>query len=786
VKRVLLWLVISATIAVGQQGPQPALELRSSGQQTEPTANSFFTQPSATASTQAATPQAPSKQLTIESIFTEGGITGRGPETIKWSPDGTKVSFVQRDDSGERGALYYVDVASGKREVLVSEQKLATLAPPISSIKDEREKERIQRYSVAGYQWAPDSKHLLFDAQGQLWLYSLDNGTAVQLTSSPDPSSDPKFSPDGKRLAFVRKHNLFVHDLKANREKQLTNDKSDDVLNGEVDWVYAEELDVRSNYYWSPEGRIIAFLQMNEKQVPAYPITDFMAVHAKVDGQKYPQPGDANPAVRVGVVDAGSGKVKWIELPDQSQYEYIPRFGWVHEGMLWLEEINRAQNRLDLYFVDVNSGRAHMMLSETSDTWVEVNDDFQVLASGDRFTWSSWRDGHTHLYLYSFDKNNPLGSDAKLEHQVTKGDFEVTSLEGVDEKAGTAYVAANADNPLDRQIYAAKLDGSGMTRISKGEGSHHATFSDGNVYYVDDFSTETMPPKFSLCRASGGCSTAFWEARSVAAYKLHEPKVVQLKSADGKTTLYGTLWMPANPEGKVPLILNPYGGPGVQDVRDDWNPRELFNEILLRDGFAVLTVDNRGMAGRGKQFAAAAFGKFGPDQLADQIAALDQTLAANPQLDGSRVGLWGWSFGGYFTLYAMTHSNRFAAGVAVAPVTNWLLYDSIYTERYLGVPSRNPRGYEESSPVHDAAMLHGRLLEVHGTSDDNVHPQNTIQMVNALINAGKPFDLMLYPDKTHGIAGTAARAHLFHGIEDHFRLYLLGEKPAEESGSAAR
>ena len=357
--------------------------------------------------------------------------------------------------------------------------------------------------------------------------------------------------------------------------------------------------------------------------------------------------------------------------------------------------------------------------------------------------------------------------------QLTKGDFEVFSLDGVDERTGLAYVVANADNPLDRQVYAAKLDGSGMVRVSKGDGTHQPTFSDDARYYVDNYSSLLEVPQLSLCRISGECGGPFWQAHAVGEYSLHPPKFVQFKAADGQTTLYGLLWMPPNPKGKVPLILNPYGGPGAQNVRNAWNQGGFFDEILLRDGFAVLTVDNRGMAGRGKPFAASVFKKFGPHELADQLAALDQTLAANPQLDPARVGFWGWSYGGYFTLYAMTHSERFLAGVAVAPVTDWRLYDSIYTERYMGLPRENADGYTASSPVYSAAKLHGRVLEVHGTSDDNVHPQNTVQMINAFIAAGKPFDLMLYPDKTHGIAGTAARTHLFHLIETHFERYLL-------------
>jgi dipeptidyl-peptidase-4 len=726
------------------------------------------------------------KPLTIDAIYSEGGLTGRGPETVQWSPDGKKVSFVQRDDSGEHGALYYIDVTTGKRAVLVAEEKLATLEPPISKIKNEREKERLRRYSVAGYHWAPDSKHLLFDSHGQLWFYSLDTGTAVQLTTAPQPASDPKFSPDGKRIAYVREHNLWVQPSSEGAPKQITsakNDKGetdDKILNGEVDWVYAEELDVRSNYFWSPDGKHIAFLQMNEHQVPTYPIVDWMPQHPSTDEEIYPDAGDNNPAVRVGVVGSEGGKVKWFDVGSPEDREYIPRFGWVKPGMIWIQVMNRAQTKLDLYFVDINSGRSRKMLSETSDAWVEIKniDQFHILNSGDQFLWPSWRDGYNQLYLYSFDKADPLTSAAKLERQLTKGDFEVDSVDGIDENAGEVYFAANANDPRQQQLYSVKLDGTGqMQRISRDAGVHHASMPAQPGYYVDTFSALMTPARMSFCKLPAECAP-IWESHSLDQYGLLAPKPIELKAADGKTTLYGTLLMPpedviAAHGGKVPLITNPYGGPGAQTVRDSWGGANyLFDVILARDGFAILHVDNRGMAGRGRDFTAAVKGHFGNLELADQLAALDQVLAANPQIDANRIGWWGWSYGGYMTLYAMTHTSRLKAGVSVAPVTDWHLYDSIYTERYMGLPKDNEEAYRKSSPVNFAQDLNGRVLIVHGTSDDNVHMQNTIRMVQSLITADKPYDLQLYPQKTHGIAGKTDRVHLFQRIQNQFDRWL--------------
>ena len=721
---------------------------------------------------------APPKALTIEGIFAEGGLTGRAPETIKWSPDGSKVSFVQRDDSGEHGELWYVDVTTGEKKVLVSESKLAQLSPPLSKIKDEREKERVTRYHVAAYLWSPDSKHLLFDSQGQLWYYDLGTGTAVQLTSSADGTDDPKFSPDGKLLAYVRKHNLYVHPVTgelgeyALTESKGKDDKESDTLNGEVDWVYAEELGVRSNFFWSPEGRDILYMQMDESRVPTYPITDWIPTHPRVDMEKYPKAGDPNPAVRLGVVGSGGGKTRWIKLTDDDD-TYVPRFGWIREGWAWAELLNRKQDTMDLYFIDTRSGKTRKVLTESSpDAWVNVNDDFRILKSGDRFLWTSWRDGHTHIYLYSFNGREPLSADAKLERQLESGDYEVLEISGVGEAAGEVFFTANKDDARRAQLFSVKLDGSGVQAFSSAEGSSAGDFADDGKHYVEHRSDATRPPTLSACAAGGACQK-IWEARGVEEYGFVAPKYLDFKADDG-TVLYGSLLLPPNadPSQKLPLIVYVYGGPAGQTVQRSWSGSTgAFHQLLLRDGFAVFTLDNRGSPNRGRKFSAALRGQFGGIELKDQLAALDQLMALYPQLDGARTAIWGWSNGGSMTLYALTHSGRFKAGISVAPVTSQRNYDSIYTERYMGLPKENAKGYDDSI-VSAAGNLRGSLFLVHGTSDDNVHFQNTVQMTDALIKAGKVFRLMVYPNKTHGIAGTEARSHLFHMMEDFWNREL--------------
>ena len=428
---------------------------------------------------------------------------------------------------------------------------------------------------------------------------------------------------------------------------------------------------------------------------------------------------------------------------------------------------------MDLYFIDTKSGKSRKVLHEVeSDAWVNVNDDFRVLKSGDRFLWTSWQDGHTHIYLYSFDGHDPLAADAKLERQLESGDYEVLSIDAVDEETGTVFFTANKDDPRQEKIFSIKLDGSAMQEVSRDPGRNSAAFAGNAKHYLATHSSTLSPTSMSLCAASGEC-TKIWEGRSVADYDLIAPKSLEFKAEDG-TVLYGYLILPPNaaPGAKIPVIDFIYGGPAGQTVTDAWaGSRLLFHEILAKEGFAIFSVDNRGTPNRGRKFSAALRSQFGGVELKDQLAALEQLYSQYPQLDRNRTGIWGWSNGGSMTLYALTHSDQFKAGIAVAPISNQRDYDSTYIERYMGLPKDNPSGYDNST-VSAAGNLHGSLLLVHGTSDDNVHFQNSIQMTDALIKAGKQFRLMIYPNKTHGISGTETQKQLFTMMKDFWEKEL--------------
>ena len=722
-----------------------------------------------------------SKTLTIPEIFATNGIASAPPEGLTWSPDGTRLTYL----SPSNGDLMQVEGSSGKQSVLVSKAKLASLLAPGTN---EQDKDHRERYKQASYIWMPDSQHLLFNASGELWMYSLATGTAVDVASTGAGSGDdPKFSPDGKVLSYLHDHNLYVRNLQAPGvpATALTNTREEAILNGEVDWVYEEELDVRSNYFWSPDSKSIAYLQMNDTAVPKYPITDWIPVHATVNDQQYPQPGDPNPSVRVGVVRAGSNKTTWLKIPLQAGFDYIPRFGWINANTVWVETVTRDHKHRSLYFADTSpKGGVRKVLSEADDKFFD--EQYDVTFTGNKLLWLSWRDGHTHIYEYSFDPAAPTG-EAKMEQQLTSGDFEVDSVKAVDERSGVVYYLSNEGDAREQQLWAVKLDGTGKHQVTSQTGFHDVVFSPNARFYSDQASSLMVPPTVSACRNETDCSV-FWTSPSVAAYDLVGPEQLELKAADGKTTLFGSLQLPQGKQKKehVPLIVNPYGGTHAQTVRNAWNGRELlFDQVLAQHGYAVLHVDNRGMGYRGRDFEQAAYHNFGPVQLEDQLAAVDQVLAMHKELDPQQLGWWGWSWGGTFTLYAMSHSDRFKAGVSVAPVTDWRNYDSIYTERYLGIPAEDQDAYRDDSVVNSVDKLKGRLLLVHGTGDDNVHMANSIQYIQKLIDANVPYDLQLYPRKTHSIAGPEARTHLYERILAQFEMYLGSNAPGQKFADGA-
>jgi dipeptidyl-peptidase-4 len=713
----------------------------------------------------------PTHPWTVKEIYGAESLTGNEPEGISWSPDGSRATYIA--DSGD---VMQIEVADGHLKKLVDHSKINTL---LTANITEKDRDHRNRYDEPDYIWSPDSNHLLFDTNGELWLYNLHNGTGVEVGNTGMQSGDdPKFSPSGDSISYVRDHNLYVQKAhESGTPRALTDTHDGTILNGEIDWVYLEELNVRSNYFWSQDSKQLAYLQMSEGQVPIYPITDWIPVHPTVDQQRYPQPGDANPGVRVGVVSAAGGSTRWMKIPLNAGNDYIPRFGWVNPHVVWVEVLTRDHKQMNIYFADTHTGDVKLALAQTEPKYFTMT--YDVTFVGDhQFLITSWRDGFPHIYRYTFDATNPLGSDAQLANQLESGPYEVAEVKTVDEAASTVYYTSSEGDPRQQQVWAVQLDGTGKRRVTKDAGFHDPDFPPKGGSFIDTASTRTTAPTVSYCTAQGDC-TAFWTSHKVAGHSLIAPEELELKAADGTTTLYGTLQLPVNTTSaaSVPLIVNPYGGPGVDATKDEWHGKNWFwDQLLSEHGFAVLHIDNRGMAGRGRDFEQTAYHNFGPPQFADQMTSIDQVLAKYPQLDPHRLGWWGWSWGGSFTLYALTHSDRFLAGASVAPVTDWHNYDSIYTERYLGLPADNPDIYRDDSVVNSAKNLKGHLLILHGTGDDNVHFANTIQFIQKLIDEGLPYDYNVFPRKTHSIAGPTAQVELYNRLLVHFETYVKNAK----------
>ena len=718
------------------------------------------------------------KALTVEDIFAHGPIIGHVPKDLTWSPDGAHLTYMDAD------GLMEINPATGKARVMLSAKELASLS---GGKANEQAADHRSRYGQAAYLWTPDGKRLLLDEDGIFWLDDLGAKRAVKVASAGEASEDsPTLAPDGQSLAFIREHGLAVvalpgADGQAGAVRSLTPGSSATLLDGQVDWVYEEELGVRSNIFWSPDSQRIAYLEMDESKVPEYPIEDWLPTHARVAMQRYPQPGDPNPAVRLGIVSANGGPTTWVQLPIRPNEDYIPRFGWVDAHTVWAETLTRDHQHKSIWFADAATGQAHAVLTETDAKFFDEK--YDVWVGAGHVVLTSWRDGHTHIYLYSYDAAQPLAAGASLERQLTQGDFEVTKVLSVDSVRQLVYFQSNEGDWTQRQLWQVSFAGE-KRALTTEPGVHDGHFAPHSGAFSDEFSTRVQTPQVRVCRAAGSCSVV-WKTTALADYALPAPQPFTAKAGDG-TTLYATILLPPGKTApaSVPLIMNPYGGPGVMSVTNHWGgDGYLFDIVLAEHGFAVIHADNRGMDDRGRDFQQAAYRHFGPTQLKDQLAVADAALAQFPQLDPQRQGWWGWSWGGSFTLWTLTHSTRFRAGVSVAPVTDWRDYDSIYTERYLGDPRTGPEVYHNFSDVNFAGSLHGHLLLVHGTGDDNVHIENSMQFIQQMTVHNIPYSFNVYPRKTHSIAGAEVRPHLYNSILDHFEQYLM---PPVTTGAAAQ
>ena len=728
----------------------------------------------------AAGAQPAEKSLTIEAIF-EGDLSASEPSDIRWVSD-SRISFFfepEEEDSGgdegesaddgeaEKGGreLWAMDVATGKKTLVVPADKLRQWAPSAKHLGlDERERTRRSRFGVPTYRFSPDGSQVLFTSSGQIYLFQVGGEDATVLAPTKHGVLDPKFTPDGKAIAFVYEHDLWIVPAAGGEERRLTRGGHELLLHGDLDWVYPEELGVRSGYHFSPDGRHIAFLEMDESPVPVYPISEQVSWQATVDLQRYPKPGDPNPKVRVGIVGVETGRTVWLDRVA----EYIPRIDWADADTLAVQLLNRGQDELELVLADPH-GRSRSVFFERDDHWVDVTDDLSFLDDGRRFLWTSARSGLRHLYLYD--------REGKVLRQLTEGDFQVGSIAGIDESGGWVYYSANADNLLGSDLYRVKLDGSAREHLTREKGTHSIDMSPSATGWIDRYSALDVGvvPRRTLHDLASGKTTEISRGRDLAEYGLVQPELVELEAPDGALVRVMLLKPDKIKRGKKrPMLVYVYGMAGVPTIRDarrGSGNRFLFHQFLVQQGYVVAHVDDRSSSIPGHKYAVLADHDVGPLAAKDAAVAVEyfRTL---PYVDPDRLAVWGWSGGGFSTAYQLGHTDFYKVGIAGAPVTDWRLYDSIYTERFMGLPEDDPEAYERTSALGGAADVKGRLLLIHGTHDDNVHPQNTFKMMHELISNRKPFDLMMYPNKTHGITGSDHNVHLYSMIFDYLERHL--------------
>jgi dipeptidyl-peptidase-4 len=714
--------------------------------------------------------QVGSKAITVERLYSAPSLQGQLTEGIEWSPDGARFSYIERKGTGKDSALelWTMDASTGERKVLVNAEVLKAVTQP----------EKVQNIQATGlgrvqadnYQWAPDGNSLLFVGGNSLVMLDLRTMKPKSVLSSEKDIEDPRFSPDGKWLAFVRNFNLEVTNIATGETKALTTGGGEELLKGKLDWVYPEELDAVTAYWWSPDSSKIAYYQMDERPVTRYPIMDMSSPLGAMEFTRFPQAGEPNPIVRVGVVPVTGGETKWMDTGANTD-AYLPRVMWLRDSRrISIQRLNRAQTRLDLLFCDASTGVAQAILAESDKYWVNLGDDLYFFADAKRFLWSSERTGFRHYYLYDL-------AGKQLE-QLTSGDWQLSGVGGfgpgteshpvVDEKNDYIYFLSNKDNAIESQLFRVSLRDKSITRITREAGTHSVAISPAANTFVDTFSTAIIPPRQDLYRMDGSRAAIINENKvpELAEYHISPVEFSSTSASDG-TELYLRIMKPPNfdPARKYPVLIFTYGGPHAQVVTNAWDPSLLWDESVAAKGYIIFSLDNRGSYGRGHAFETPVYHQFGKVELEDQLAGV-KYLKSLGYVDGSRIGIWGWSYGGYMTLYSLFNApDVFKAGIAVAPVSDWKLYDTIYTERYMGTPQNNADGYKNSSPVNQASRLKGRLMLAHGTGDDNVHFANTSEVINQLIEGGHyPARLMIFPGRGHPIGDPPARIQLFDGI----------------------
>ncbi len=686
------------------------------------------------------------RELTLEAIWS-GEFVTEGLAELRSMNDGDHYTVLN-----ESTGVVTIDKYEYK-----SQKNVATI---LSS-------EDIDIATFSSYAFSDDESRLLLTTEeepvyrwsrlGVYYVYDIASQELIKLFDKK--IQEPTFSPDGNKVGFVFENDLFLKDLVTGETKQITIDgEKNKIINGITDWVYEEEFGFVRAFDWSADGQKMAFLRFDEEAVPEFSMDVYgQDLYPTQQVFKYPKAGETNASVSMHVHDVSSGNTAEVALGGSY---YIPRFQWTNDAnVLSVQTLNRHQNDLKLHLVDASTNTSKVVLNEKSDTYVDVTDDLTFL-NDNSFIWTSERDGFNHIYHY--DKGG------SLLNQVTKGDWEVTSYYGFDSKRGVIYYQSTEDGSINRAIYSIGKNGRGKRQLTQDRGTNSASFSSDFTYFINEYSSATRPPSYTLHGARNGDELLEIKnndavAMKAADHRLTEKEFFTINTRSGYEL---NAWMIKPPDFDVreqyPLLMFQYSGPGSQQVANRWNrSNDYWHQLLAKEGYVVVCVDGRGTGYKGADFKKVTYKELGKYEVRDQIEAA-QALGASDFIDASRIGIWGWSYGGFMSSNCLLKGNDvFKLAIAVAPVTSWRFYDTIYTERYMQTPQENASGYDDNSPIGHVSKLKGKYLLVHGSGDDNVHVQNTMRMVEALVQANKEFEWAIYPDKNHGIYGGNTRLHLY-------------------------
>lgn len=660
--------------------------------------------------------------------------------------------------------VHYSSMNYGNGNVYVTEYSYET-GDSVSTIIDSKNFEDI---NFDDYSFSKNEQKVLLptatesiyrhSTRSKYYIYDRETRNALELSTGKQRLA--QFSPDATKVAFVRENNIFIKDLKSDLETQVTTDgEMNKIINGATDWVYEEEFAFDNGFQWNSNGTKIAFYRFNEEAVPEFSMDMFSALYPSQTRFKYPKAGEANSTVEIFIYDVASNKIVEAAIETEDEF-YIPRIKWTkNENILSVQRMNRHQNNLDFILVNANDGSAKTIFTETDEAYIDVTDNLTFLNDGEHFVWTSEKSGYNHIYLYNLK--------GKQVRKITKGDYEITDFYGVDESTNTVYFASAERSAMHRDVYSVQLNGRNKRMLTNRVGTNSATFSTSYKYFINQHSDANTPYHFSLFDATGTEVRTLKDNatlnETLGNYALSTKEFFNFETTEG-VNLNAWMMKPHDFDAtkEYPVFMYLYGGPGSQQVTDAWGGSNfLWFQMLTQQGYIVACVDNRGTGARGAEFKKCTYQQLGKLETQDQIEA-NRHLASLPYVDGSRIGIFGWSYGGYMSsLCLLKGADDFKMAIAVAPVTNWRYYDSIYTERYMRTPQENASGYDDNSPINHVEKLKGKYLLVHGSADDNVHYQNTMEMTTALVNANKQFDLFIYPNKNHGIYGGYTRLHLF-------------------------